>query len=240
MHKTEVLERVALDVLGVESERLASIDELSREAEQLLGYDKLKKALGKVVPTLAATLVKHGIEPYSRESVNRYKSTFPKQIENPKASEFVKRHPKLMEIFQWAICILFLGSLAVFALSMLAGIVWGIGEPSFLKTVPIGWCIALSLIGFFASLALCNFILENERLSLTLNPTWKRVPIKEYNEEIPEHVLEKAIAIKKEIGDASFFVEKLEYIPDPFLVVVCGTEEYYIEVWDEPKFERLQ
>jgi hypothetical protein len=27
-------------------------------------------------------------------------------------------------------------------------------------------------------------------------------------------------------------------IYDPFLIASCGDESYYIEVWDEPEFER--
>jgi hypothetical protein len=87
-------------------------------------------------------------------------------------------------------------------------------------------------------------------------PRWDRTEIKQYNEPIPEFVLNKAVQIKQAYPDVKFYVEKLNESPDPFLIA-CRTEkmtyswntgsgdntydgvkeEYYIEVWAEPKFE---
>jgi len=81
-------------------------------------------------------------------------------------------------------------------------------------------------------------------------PTWMRTKIDEYKEPIPEFVLDKAIQIKKAVPDVAIFVEWLNESPDPFLVVCTQTqresgaykysedvEAYYVEAWDEPKFE---
>jgi hypothetical protein len=58
-----------------------------------------------------------------------------------------------------------------------------------------------------------------------------------YHEEVPEFALNKAIQIKREVPEAKFFVHRLTSFRDPFLSVSLGSESYFVEVWDEPKFE---
>jgi len=66
-----------------------------------------------------------------------------------------------------------------------------------------------------------------------------------YLEPIPAFVLSHALEIKARLPYARFFVDaiadrhELERIRvvDPFLVVEHDGNEYYIDVWDEPKFE---
>lgn len=70
-----------------------------------------------------------------------------------------------------------------------------------------------------------------------------------YSNFVPEHVLSKALEIKKEVPEAKFLVyDLMEHSetykrprrdPDPFLEVVLREERYYIEVWDERDFEKL-
>lgn len=71
--------------------------------------------------------------------------------------------------------------------------------------------------------------------------SWVKVPIARYAKAIPEFVVRKAIQIKKALPEVKLFIEELQYDPDPFLVATCEnenfTEQYYIEVWEEPKFE---
>src|SRR5260370_396508 len=74
---------------------------------------------------------------------------------------------------------------------------------------------------------------------------WKRVPISEYKKAIPEFALRKAVQVKEANPHAQLFVEELQVVRsrpvardfDPFLVASTGTETFYIEVWDEKKFE---
>jgi hypothetical protein len=84
-------------------------------------------------------------------------------------------------------------------------------------------------------------------------PTWRLHALADYALPIPEFVLRKAVAIKRELPDAQFYVDQLAV--DPFLIVCVAGEELadwnvnrasreldtetqaYIEVWDEPKFE---
>ena len=86
-------------------------------------------------------------------------------------------------------------------------------------------------------------------------PEWRCTPIEHYTHPIPEHVLDKAVAIKKEMPNAGFAIDELR--DDPFLVAydkrgftvspmlmldeTCFQAHplsmFYVEVWDERKFE---
>lgn len=69
-----------------------------------------------------------------------------------------------------------------------------------------------------------------------------RYPIATYRQEIPIHVLNKAIQIKEKLPEAEFFVDNYERngsnAGDPFLWVSVAGWGRYVEVWDEPKFEQ--
>lgn len=55
---------------------------------------------------------------------------------------------------------------------------------------------------------------------------------------IPEFVLDKAIRIKERIPEVVFHVHYInEPKADPFLIAQLGKEIYYVEAWDEPRFE---
>ena len=69
---------------------------------------------------------------------------------------------------------------------------------------------------------------------------WTPTPLASYTKPVPEFALRKALQIKKLVPDVQFAIEELnisKFDPDPFLIASAGDELYYIEVWDEPKFE---
>lgn len=66
---------------------------------------------------------------------------------------------------------------------------------------------------------------------------WLSHEISDVELPVPEHVLSKAVQIKKEMPAVKFYVESLQLDPDPFLYAEYNGERYYIEVWDEPEFE---
>lgn len=76
-------------------------------------------------------------------------------------------------------------------------------------------------------------------------PAWTQVKISEYKQPIPEFVLAKAVQVKQAFPECELVVEWLEDHPDPFLIAQIPdgreyhppTEKYYIECWDEPRFE---
>ena len=67
---------------------------------------------------------------------------------------------------------------------------------------------------------------------------WHHTTLTEYEKPIPEFVLDKAIRIKEACPEVVFHVQYIsEPKADPFLIAQLGKEIYYIEAWDEPKFE---
>ena len=78
---------------------------------------------------------------------------------------------------------------------------------------------------------------------------WKLFTLSTFDKDIEPFVLEKALEISRACPTAQLLVEALvetkgqkalEVIePDPFLVVINGSESYYVEVWDEKKYEEI-
>ena len=69
---------------------------------------------------------------------------------------------------------------------------------------------------------------------------WVRMPLKTVG-DIPEFVMAKVGEITASLPEATFVVEQLRSerdVYDPFLIVSYGEESYYVEVWNEPVFER--
>jgi hypothetical protein len=67
---------------------------------------------------------------------------------------------------------------------------------------------------------------------------WKHTELKSYGEAIPEFVLDKAVRLKEKCPDVQFFVHHLnDPKADPFLVATLGEEVFFLEAWDEPRFE---
>ena len=69
--------------------------------------------------------------------------------------------------------------------------------------------------------------------------TWAVIAINQYDGKVPEFALSHALEIKERIPTAEFEVEELRVDKryDPFLVVCCGKERFYIDVWEEHEFE---
>lgn len=67
---------------------------------------------------------------------------------------------------------------------------------------------------------------------------WTKTALPAYKQPVPEFVLDKAIRIKEKVPDVQFHVQHMrEAKADPFLVAHLNSEIYYIEAWDEPRFE---
>lgn len=67
---------------------------------------------------------------------------------------------------------------------------------------------------------------------------WSKTSLREYDHPVPEFVLDKALRIKEACPEVEFRIQHLNQPKaDPFLVAFIGKEIYYIEVWDEPRFE---
>jgi len=67
---------------------------------------------------------------------------------------------------------------------------------------------------------------------------WMKTPLNTYTHPIPEFVIDKAVRIKERAPEVKFYVQHLrDPKADPFLIAYVGKEIYYVEAWDEPRFE---
>ncbi len=72
---------------------------------------------------------------------------------------------------------------------------------------------------------------------------WRRTEIEKYKGWIPDHVLLKAIQIRRRLPGVELFVEHLEETRDPFLVIEekgansWDRSYFWVEVWNEPGYE---
>lgn len=67
---------------------------------------------------------------------------------------------------------------------------------------------------------------------------WSKTSLESYEQPVPEFVLEKAIRLKEKLPEVRFYVQHMrDPKADPFLVASYGREIYYVEAWDEPRFE---
>jgi len=68
--------------------------------------------------------------------------------------------------------------------------------------------------------------------------SWQHTLLSEYKRPVPEFVLDKAIRIKEVLPEVQFYIQHLsDPKADPFLVAKNGDEIYFVDAWDEPRFE---
>jgi len=191
---------------------------LAEEAARLLGYSRLKRTVAaeNEIRELSQVLEELDIRPFSRDSVRRYNAEVPDAAELKDVPEFFKRHRKLACLLLWLI--------ALWAILSVIGI--AVGWFLFWK---LGVASVLSILVIFTKG--CKF---DDRLA-ALFQKWERLPLAEYQEEVPLYVLQKAVEIKRRLPAAEFYIE--QRAEDPFLIVTCDELEEYIEAWREPRFE---
>jgi hypothetical protein len=202
--------------------------QLAREAQAVLGYSKLAKAL--VIPdALMFGLRKLGIEPLVRSRVEDYRRK--------------KARPGMWSGHKEA--------LAWLGLSLTLGLGVAPMAHLFRSKYPQRDEILFSI--FFTSIALafttvlraiyCGWAAEARGHRKVRE--WRYCLVSAYEGNIPEFVLSKALQIKAEVPTASLKIEslyeteeKIERVTrDPFLVASLGNECYYIDVWDEKEYE---
>lgn len=73
---------------------------------------------------------------------------------------------------------------------------------------------------------------------------WAEQPLNKYDGNVPDYVLNKAVALKRACPEVEFVVVHLTETPDPFLLAYIPSkkwswqrdEAFFIEVWDEVEF----
>jgi hypothetical protein len=203
-------------------------DESQRNSKLRMAKDQ--KVLGQVLNDL-------GVKPFTKESVDKYKERATKQF--PLNS-------------------------TIFLLSgVLSLILWGVGKNNPVGIIIFPFvAVASTQILMTLVVLLCAFICIfspsfEEFFEGRLSPLfyrysfffsgevagkkiWQKSKIENYKNEIPAGVIARAAQINDALPSTEFFVEDLvleQRAYDPFLIVKYGSAEYYIFVWNEPKFK---
>lgn len=211
------------EVRGLISEPIdvdKEIDSIAREACNWLGYTRLATDIaGRDRPLLRA-LAKLSIDPLDQRTVNRYRDRKIWQM-------------GWLGAFEGPFSYFFIG-----LLSFVGAFFCAVVLPEIAAENHIAWGTAAHLLPIGVVLgALLGAAIGKVTTGNSFE--WDGVPIREYRLPIPEFAIRKAIAVSRALPSAQLYVESIRQKPmaDPFLVAVLGRERYYIEVWDEPKFE---
>lgn len=245
-----VLERHPLTLPNpVESTVDPMTADLGQRAAQILGYNVLNKEINRVESkvaddnkpvTLAQTLAELEIEPYTDISVKEYKNNHLRR-----EIGLLAVYPLLHRIAE------ILGKPLTFASGLAWITLWCLrdGQPALFQPHSLAWQFLPASILLLSSAIwiwarVTRYKLEHWR--------WESIPLFCYELPVPAYVLEKAIAIKERLPNVDIKIEQVKmfswkyelidrfvsfFDPDPFLSVEYGSQKYYIEVWDEPKFE---
>lgn len=226
----KTLEYIKKEKRAVKSEVLV----LAEEAKRKLGYYKLAERVSSDTPLLDA-LTKLEIIPYSASSVQKYKDSKRKTGWYSGTKEWMVR---------------FLGVTTLLIVS--AVFMWkhvntfSQNNISFWQGIFIALSIATSIAGV---VMFVGTLIESDRIGRGNREitTWVDFPLDNFTGDVPLHVISKAISIKDIVPEARFVVdcmviqnerrERTQPQPDPFLYVRFHKEGYYIEVWDEEKYE---
>jgi hypothetical protein len=206
----------------------------------LLGYktEKTGREVAKAVETLEEKTEKVftvlGIEPFSMESVEKYKR---KKIYwgNKWASvlEFIGSKG-----FGIPLIILGLGGLLVLALQTVACFAFDLFASSVPKLLLHPWQWVLTFVPF-ALMVSYMYAFGDHHVKFR-RYSWNRVSLASYKEMVPLFALSRATSVVELLPEAKFHVDSLlvdERVVDPFLVLEVAGKVFYLDVWDEPKFE---
>lgn len=228
-----VLERQPVSVLLVENDR--PFRELAAKAHKSLQYGRLNTFLSQKDNGVALdeTLAKLDIQPFKVSAVRAYQNEM-------LYGRFWSKHRRLADyVDSGSFVICFISAVAVTA-SITAYLAEGV---SLLIIAPIVLVASILFVGGIKVNRSYN------RTPIGRRFEWYQVELNDYSEAVPEFVLHTALRIQKLLPDARFFVEHLAFARaslreqrrarslDPFLLVAHGDKAYFIEVWDEPKFE---
>jgi hypothetical protein len=190
----------------------------------VLHYDLQKKVDDAKKTDVAKSFEKLGIEPFSSESVEKYKAKMLRKMNF--RGEFLEAIAG--NVGMW----LFAGSGIGTLLSVLTLALLRENHHHFSS-----WLFLIPA-GMLATAVSTTVIAVNAKRYRKYS--WNAVKLYSFNEKVPAFALSRALEVRKELPNSSFFVESLVYrneIVDPFMFVQIGDEKYYLDVWDEPKFE---
>ena len=168
---------------------------------------------------LLGVLHKIGVAPFVASSVDAYKKRIRDSF-NLKAM-----------LKSWHIVVACLDMLlaALSALVAVFGWIWS-------------WQISAIALGVFVCTCAIFWLMATYTTPRFEKGRWQLHTLRSYSAEVPATVLELAGCLHAENPDIQFLVDEFatHEVLDPFLIAKLGSVEYYIAVWDEPKFDASQ
>lgn len=222
MSKTDVA-----TMLDASSAPPTELEVLGKEAAKVLRYPVLEHSLTPPPTTLLRALHALDITPLNILAVMQYKA---EQLAVVKAANRVTWRST-----DWCLaavrCVQGIGKGACLG-GLIAVVTMALSNSVLAYTLPIA--IAATIGGIFG----VWFSIDELRQNAPRH-RWVLQYLSTYRLPVPEFALRKALQVAKAVPDCELYVEFIENVPagDPFLVAELGTERYWLEVWDEPKFE---
>jgi hypothetical protein len=238
----------AVDPLLFEEE---SRVDLAKQAKTLLGYEKLHdqiafknntiKKIEKAVEAAKVAFANVGLEPLTDQSVQLYKAK--------------KVHWETRKCFWRNFCNSERGIQAMTAFpvtAVLGAVVFGLSimitDPNHLSAYRFFDRIGPVYFSFCALSFLMWPVIAASRYATKKTAytfSWARRDLRHCNDEVPLFAVSHAVALKKELPTADFQVESFtrngyqcrSVVFDPFLIMNLDGIEFYIDVWNEPKYE---
>lgn len=231
--------------------------ELAQKAEITLGYNLLNEHLQKRVLTreqedkkyqenlkLATIFDELGIQPFDHQGVEQYQKK-EQEAYNRKSFSVLPWYAQVCLRLDKAFSFMNSWPEFIYGLLFLASLISLICS---LALVPLGRWTTVALLSPFSCFGLIlvfMLLVDRQMNGLKLQEwEWKKLSFtdcQKQNVEIPHFVLNTAISIKEKMPGADLFVEGLisheRQLGDPFLCLQCAGNKYYLEVWEESKFE---
>jgi hypothetical protein len=192
-----------------------------------------------------------GLRPFDPVGVAHYKELQVQQIANKSAGSFVRwAHSSSGDSHQigWWIAAGFTWLLVgLFSIAYFFGPEDHTWQQFFRSPLSWAWAVELTLTAWAGTISYAR-----NKMAYKHRGEWLRESIKDYRKPIPEYALHTMVGLKKQLPQANFMVDHLEaeasllersysppkvYSGDPFLAMQYGSQTYYLEVWDEAKFE---
>lgn len=236
------------ELVSEEGKKLAS------RAAKELGYEAVHNALSEREAAIKrgeesfakATEIfdKVGIQPYSTVSVNAYKESV---LTKFRRKFWFHNFVNSKTVFDGLMPI---GAI-VGIVSTIGTFIWTAGYSGTVghfAIPPYSWLaqdLAVTGLLNWWGFAFVRVFLKNE-----ITFRWDMHSLHSYSNAVPDFALAHALAIKDVVKPGTpvgFYVNTLEkhnsrgvrmdFSGDPFLVVEIGTKQFYVDVWDEAKFE---